>query len=476
MLLGDLRSINKEPLSLVREIITAETIGRALGGKKIGKNWRCKCPAHDDKHPSLDICDGPDGRPLVICRSGCPQNAVIEALRPMGLWYAATPEQRQASKLAARETDLRRAETVAMLAEGMLEAGEDITPADLATIEQARDAVAQIKAEIDALKTPEPSPHTRLYFTYADLIDSPPPEPESMWQGATIFRGARVLLAGGAKMGKSDFFLALAMAAATGGEFLEQPFARPYRVLWLQAEIHQGFLLARAKRLAVPQDAIGLLRENLVMTPRLNIKLDTHAGRKLIQQIITDVRPDIIGIDPFINFFGVNENDNKEVHAALTILDGLGDQHAMVALHHTGKGEAKGFDAIRGASAFRGWYDSGLLIQGDPKTLAYELRNAKSPQAHGLQLVEGEWRRTFEKPREKGEGGRPRVLNDDLAGTILELIREQGEIAAGDLLTRVMAVSGTSQRSVERTLSDLRAAEIIESTGSSRTKIYRICE
>src|SRR5260370_27317339 len=49
----------------------AEWIARELGGaRKVGKQWRCRCPCHDDHDPSLDIVDI-DDVVLWTCRAGC---------------------------------------------------------------------------------------------------------------------------------------------------------------------------------------------------------------------------------------------------------------------------------------------------------------------------------------------------------------------------------------------------------------------
>ena len=67
--------------------ITAESIARGLDkARRNGAGWRACCPAHDDHNPSLDITDG-NGKVLVNCRSGCSQEAVIAALRSLGLWH-----------------------------------------------------------------------------------------------------------------------------------------------------------------------------------------------------------------------------------------------------------------------------------------------------------------------------------------------------------------------------------------------------
>jgi putative DNA primase/helicase len=65
--------------------MTAEAIVRALGGRKVGQGWTARCPAHDDREPSLSIRDA-DGKVLVRCHAGCDQRDVIAALKARGLW------------------------------------------------------------------------------------------------------------------------------------------------------------------------------------------------------------------------------------------------------------------------------------------------------------------------------------------------------------------------------------------------------
>lgn len=65
--------------------MTAETIARALGGRKVGHGWMARCPAHDDREPSLSIRDA-DGKVLVRCHAGCDQRDVIATLKERGLW------------------------------------------------------------------------------------------------------------------------------------------------------------------------------------------------------------------------------------------------------------------------------------------------------------------------------------------------------------------------------------------------------
>ena len=59
----------------------AEELARALGGKKLGKQWSACCPAHDDKSPSLIIFEGRTGAVQVRCMAGCEPIEIIAEIR-----------------------------------------------------------------------------------------------------------------------------------------------------------------------------------------------------------------------------------------------------------------------------------------------------------------------------------------------------------------------------------------------------------
>jgi hypothetical protein len=46
--------------------------------KRSGNGYTSRCPAHDDRTPSLSIGVGADGRALVTCHAGCPLDSVLE--------------------------------------------------------------------------------------------------------------------------------------------------------------------------------------------------------------------------------------------------------------------------------------------------------------------------------------------------------------------------------------------------------------
>src|SRR3984893_10382014 len=67
-------------------ITRAQQLAQALGGRKAGADYVARCPAHNDRKPSLSISDANDGKVLVYCHAGCDQEQVITALRRRGLW------------------------------------------------------------------------------------------------------------------------------------------------------------------------------------------------------------------------------------------------------------------------------------------------------------------------------------------------------------------------------------------------------
>jgi hypothetical protein len=63
----------------------AEIVGMALKGRRNGRSWLCRCPAHDDRTPSLSVGTGRNERLLLHCHAGCEPRDVFTELRRMGI-------------------------------------------------------------------------------------------------------------------------------------------------------------------------------------------------------------------------------------------------------------------------------------------------------------------------------------------------------------------------------------------------------
>ncbi|MFN9438261.1 MAG: AAA family ATPase [Brevundimonas sp.] len=67
--------------------LTAEQIANQLGGARpAGEGFSCRCPAHEDKNPSLWIKQREGGGLHVKCKAGCHRESVEAVLKSRGLW------------------------------------------------------------------------------------------------------------------------------------------------------------------------------------------------------------------------------------------------------------------------------------------------------------------------------------------------------------------------------------------------------
>ncbi len=61
--------------------MTAEELAdRCEGAKKTPGGYLVRCPAHEDRSPSLSLSDGRDGRVLLHCFAGCTFASIVAAL------------------------------------------------------------------------------------------------------------------------------------------------------------------------------------------------------------------------------------------------------------------------------------------------------------------------------------------------------------------------------------------------------------
>ena len=98
---------------------SAAEILRAFGGPMRG-NF-CFCPAHDDRNtPNLKVTER-NGKVLVKCFAGCPQEAVIDALKQRGFSLTRTGRHR------VRLPEDAGSEPYGRVAEELLDAAEEVT-------------------------------------------------------------------------------------------------------------------------------------------------------------------------------------------------------------------------------------------------------------------------------------------------------------------------------------------------------------
>lgn len=89
----------------------AEVVGKALGGRRNGHGWLCRCPAHDDRTPSLSVATGRGGRLLLTCFAGCEATDILAELRRRGILESRKPEKVAPQVVAAPSAPKRSTTT-----------------------------------------------------------------------------------------------------------------------------------------------------------------------------------------------------------------------------------------------------------------------------------------------------------------------------------------------------------------------------
>jgi putative DNA primase/helicase len=119
--------------------MNAETIARALGGRRAGNGWTARCPAHNDHKPSLSIRDAGGGKLLVRCHAGCDQQQVVATLRSYGLWTERAPQSfsralvRIQSERQPDRNDAKRSEAALAIWQSAIPAGGTLVETYLAS-------------------------------------------------------------------------------------------------------------------------------------------------------------------------------------------------------------------------------------------------------------------------------------------------------------------------------------------------------
>lgn len=81
--LDELAPARREHLAVARGqcVNTASILERLTAVKQTAPGrWIARCPAHQDRAPSLSIREVEDGRVLLHCFSGCPTQDVLQAI------------------------------------------------------------------------------------------------------------------------------------------------------------------------------------------------------------------------------------------------------------------------------------------------------------------------------------------------------------------------------------------------------------
>ena len=176
-----------------------------------------------------------------------------------------------------------------------------------------------------------------------------------------LAKGHLAMLGGRPKSGKSWLSLQLAQAVDAGRPFLGQNTQRG-KVLYVALEDGERRVYQRCQLLKwQPQDAD-------VLFDIARFDGDGVAGLGVEQLAHMACSYDLVIVDTLIATLSgrANENDNVQMGQIVNALAQIAHSTdtAMLLIHHTGKGMAENvFDLLRGASALRGGYDVGMVLE-----------------------------------------------------------------------------------------------------------------
>ena len=238
---------------------------------------------------------------------------------------------------------------------------------DLSLADQALAAVDRAVADRKTRpESPSAAPFVRV--AVADVFASPPPAPQ-FWVDGLVPAGAATLFNGHGGVGKSWLALQLAVALASGSEFLALK-ARRARVLFFSAEDAAGVLRHRLhrilRRLGIEPADIGErlhILDATVADPALYRQAGRRAGKtatwEALRCYIAENCIDVAIVDNAADTFDADEIDRARVRqfvrqcVRLVPSDG-----AVVLLAHVDKAHATGARSGEGYSGSTAWSNS----------------------------------------------------------------------------------------------------------------------
>lgn len=287
-------------------------------------------------------------------------------------------------------------------------------------LSQNEDGVGQPEAAAEGLRI-------KLYDVF-DLMNDPSPfEPDLVGPGV-LGAGDMMLVFGPPKSMKSMATLSMCMEFAMGREWMGMKPTRPLRTVFAQFEIKRDNLRKRIQLLSQQYGDLEklALKDKIWMTDRFTPQLSgdfiTEFARATLEACKGEL--DLLVLDPLANIYsGDSENDNTQmaqfVRAIKVMRNHIDPNVAIVLVHHASKvrredRELEPFNALRGASALRGAYDTGIYLDRvDEKSgklmMFWELRNGPSFEPCELAFDGGRFVQLgYEEPEE-----RPDQLGDD---------------------------------------------------------------
>jgi hypothetical protein len=323
-------------------------------------------------------------------------------------WSASCPEKydgphKTAQKWSRFNGDSHTLRTIAYLA---MQRGWT-PPQRMREINLSPDFRAKMEAFLarHGIGTQPPEPDEPWFFDLTDLYQDDTPLEPYMIEPQVLGEGDTMLIAGPPKSMKSLLVLDMVRQWAQGQPWQGMTPRKPLNVALIQFELKRRAMRERIQSAELDADELAALKARVFISRRIR---SPQLGRPDWVKAISDgileampAAPDLVIIDPLANIFdGESENDTtkmveflQRLRAFASILNPLS---GLVIVHHANKStrdvrSAEPFNAIRGSSALRGFYDAGVYVEkeGDRVRAVFELRNGPAVPEKGLYFHAG---------------------------------------------------------------------------------------
>ncbi len=273
-------------------------------------------------------------------------------------------------------------------------------------------------------------------FETAAQFNAHEEEPLSFLVDGLLARKQLAMLGGRSKSGKSWLVAQLAQSLDTGQPFLGRAVQRA-RVLYLPLEDKRARLKRRAQALDWrPQTTTFHYHIGRFNAPNNEF----GPGMALVERVAHDF--DVILIDTLIATLdgNISENDNTSMGAIVNELAEIAHNVGctIVLVHHISKGMSDDvFNLLRGASALRGAYDVGLLLdrrQGEREAVLHI--EARDYEAGGLTIRQHENGNGWELVGEAQD-----IINIRAGRRVINALADLEEGATAEELAELLAIS-----------------------------------
>ncbi|HJR09008.1 MAG TPA: AAA family ATPase [Pyrinomonadaceae bacterium] len=276
-----------------------------------------------------------------------------------------------------------------------------------------------------------------------------PEEKVSYVLDRTLPLGGFSICAAKPKVGKSTLVRNLAVAVSRGEGFFGRSTMKG-KVIYLCLEEKRPEMAGHFRRTGASEEDI------LIHTGRT----PAHALEAL-EAVIREHQPALVIIDPLSRFVRVTDfNSYGEVTRGLEPLIDLARSSGchILAVHHNGKGEREGGDALLGSTGFFGAVDTLLTMRRRGQA-----RTVETVQRYGEDIPEMVVHLNPETGIVTPGGTVQTLLLEERKSAVLEAIGDES-LTEGDIKARV----GGNQALIPRTVRALVEDELLQRTGAGK--------